>query len=182
VAIDSVIGPPPPQEGGRMVSPSGQARSRVLVWGDCLLTNDGASLTWHLRHLVTGVRDSILLPSFELRPPAPLSPEQIRERQQLTRAGGLNIRASNVAPSALNRWRAAIVDPDGVLWLWPDHKDGVEGEGVEVLRISLRTRRAHWDTVPAFPAAFTLPGEFVAFHEDRDAGIPFLSLYRSASR
>ncbi len=180
VAIDSVIGPPPPQEGGRMVSPSGQARSRVLVWGDCLLANDGASLTWHLRHLVTGVRDSVLLPSFGRRPPAPLSPEQVREREALTRAGGLSIRAPTVPPSALNRWRAAIVDPDGVLWLWPEKGDWEEGEGVEVIRVSLRTKRSAWDTVPAFPAAFTLPGEFVASHEDADTGIRFLTLYRNS--
>ncbi len=165
-----------------MVSPSGQARSRVLVWGDCLLTNDGASLTGHLRHLVTGVRDSVLLPAFEVRSPTPPSPEQIRERQQLTRAGGLNIRVNNVAPSALKRWRAAIVDPDGVLWLWPEKGDWEEGEGVEVIRVSLRTKHSAWDTLPAFPAAFTLPGEFVALHEDADTGIRFLTQYRKSSR
>lgn len=182
VAIDSVIGPPPPQEGGRMVSPSGQAKARVLVWNDCLFSNDGANLWWHLRNLVTGARDSVLLPSFDVRAPAPLAPEKIRERDALTRAGGLNIRGPNVPPSALNRWRSAIVDPDGMLWLWPENKDWAEGESVEVLRVSFRTRQTVWDTVPAFPAAFTLPGEFVAFHKDRDTGIPFLSLYRNTSR
>ncbi len=182
IVVDSVVGPPVPQDGGRFVIPPGQAKARVLVWGDCLLSSDGASLWWRLRDLGSGLRDSILLPSFEVRPPAPLTQEQIQERQRLNRAAGLNMRVSNVAPSALNRWSAAIVDPDGVLWLRPDHKDGAEGEGAEVLLVSLRTRRAHWDTVPAFPAAFTLPGEFIALHEDPDTGIRFLTQYRNSLR
>lgn len=183
IVVDSVVGPPVPRrDGGRFVIPPGQAKARVLVWGNCLLSSDGAGPWWYLRDLASGLRDSILLPSFELRPPAPLTQERIQERQQLTRAGGLNIRVSNVAPSALNRWRAAIVDPDGVLWLWPENQDRVEGESVEVLRVSLRTRRADWDTVPAFPAAFTLPGEFIALNEDADTGIRFLTLYRNGSR
>lgn len=123
----------------------------------------------------SGQLDSIRLPEDQVWPNRSESEASARSemRQLVEMSGQIGIGKIPPATSIWN-WAELAVDPDGYLWVrpWRPRREGA-GE-IPVVMVQLASGIATFDTVPAFPQAFGVPGEFYSLSTDTTTDVPLI--------
>ncbi|HEX6040549.1 hypothetical protein [Longimicrobium sp.] len=146
------------------------------VWGwsrDCVVATDGSG-GWLVRAELDGPGlDTVTfeLPDVEL---PKVDKEEIARMSGMASKG----RAGYLEPSALMRVSSLVVDPDGYAWILPA-QEWPRGAQAQIVRVSLATGKAEFDTVPAFPIAFGRPGVFYARTNSTINGVAEVGRYEA---
>jgi hypothetical protein len=157
--IRSIPAEPLPTTGGPIgptVVLREQARPIWDIEGGCIVLGDGSQ--GKLLVATTSQLDRVDTIRFTLRdiPQPPYDPAQEAAMIAMASRG----QAGRVKPTAPRRLDAITIDPDGYAWILPYQDPDHLGGDIELLRVSLETGVAQWDTVPAFPVAFGRPGVY----------------------
>lgn len=129
------------------------------VWGwsrECVVATDGGG-GWLVRANLDGPGlDTVTFELPDVEPP-------VIDKEEVGRMSGMASKgqAGYLEPTLRKRISSLVVDPDGYAWILPAQR-WAESSGPQIVRVSLQTGQAQYDTVPAFPIAFGQPGVFYA--------------------
>lgn len=156
--------------GGALAGRQRAARTARPLWaahGECQIATDGTGKFLFKYDRVTGVLDSVPLPTWEV-PAFGEDPDD----KSISLPGVVNLSGE---PAALVRWTDLMVDPDGYAWVkaWTTRKGGE----VVIFGVSLETGSVTRVVAPAFPRAFGEPGRFYTVEHDSATNAPIIVLY-----
>ncbi|HSJ24671.1 MAG TPA: hypothetical protein VK929_08400 [Longimicrobiales bacterium] len=144
-----------------------QARPIGTLHGACAYMQDGGAGPLVRHNAVTGLRDSIYLPTMDVPSVSPAERAHVRAGAQR-----FNVDMGNLVPTELTRWIDIKVDPDGHIWLraWMPSWDEVAA-----VVISPSTGEHITVALPGFPIAFGPPGSFFTVLTDQVTAIRYLA-------
>ncbi|TVP53531.1 MAG: hypothetical protein EA351_15045 [Gemmatimonadales bacterium] len=158
-AMDSLVIRWPPNPAGQGIV--NEARPIWAARGRCVVFGDGHS-PWLLRlDLNTGQADTLHLPDRDIRFEGRDFPEEARGLI----AGRLG---TSTAASAMQKWSAVGIDPDGHIWLLGRREHGEDGP--EFFRIGSDGEIVP-ESLAVFPRAFGPPGVIYSAQYDRMVGM-----------
>jgi hypothetical protein len=146
------------------------------VWGwsrDCVVATDGGG-GWLVRANLDGPGlDTVTFELPDVEPP-------VIDKEEVGRLSGMASKGQGgyIEPTLRKRVSSLVVDPDGYAWVLPA-QERAEGAGLQIVRVSLATGQAAYDTVPAFPIAFGRPGVFYARTNNAITGVAEVGRYEA---